>query len=163
MNLLDMETFQVLKDKTGIKCTTSRTQLFGYANKSPIPLVGSVQCMVESKQKLDVIKFVVVKDGKAGNILGRRTAERLGLIKMSEEAVVNSMQDQSCSIADKFPKVFEVVGKLKGLQLKIHTDPTIEPVAQKQRKVPFHLQERVEKKIDELIALGIVERVSEPT
>ena len=32
--------------------------------------------MVESKQKLDVIKFVLVKDGKAGNILGWGTAER---------------------------------------------------------------------------------------
>ena len=40
---------------------------------------------------------------------------------------------------------------------------TIEPAAQKQRKVPFHLQEILEKTIDELIVLDIVEKVSKPT
>ena len=58
--------------------------------------------------------------------------------------------DLSAKIHAKFPKVFEGVGKLKDFQQAIHVDPTIQPVAQSPRRVPFHVRRQVEAKLDEL-------------
>ena len=66
-------------------------------------------------------------------------------------------------IVDRFPNVFSGVGKLSGYQLKLHIDPEIKPVAQKPRRIPYPLKEKVTKKINELLDLDIIEKVSGPT
>ena len=44
-------------------------------------------------------------------------------------------------------KLFEVVGKLKDKKLKLHVDSNVHPEAQKLRKVPFVLRDKVTAKI----------------
>ena len=63
----------------------------------------------------------------------------------------------------KYPTVFVGVGKLKGYKLKLHVDPEVTPVAQKPRRVPFALREKVTSKVEDLIAKNIVERGNGPT
>ena len=60
----------------------------------------------------------------------------------------------------KYPAVFVGVGKLKGYKLKLHVDPDVTPVAQKARRVPFALREKVTSKVEDLNAKEIVERVN---
>lgn len=55
--------------------------------------------------------------------------------------------------------MFTGVGKLKDFGLKLHVDPNEPPVAQKLRRVPFALRDKVKAKIDELLEGDIVERV----
>jgi len=66
-------------------------------------------------------------------------------------------------IVDRFLKVFSGVGKLSGFQLKLHIDPEVRPVAQKCRRIPYPLKEKVTRKIKELPDLDIIEKVSGPT
>ena len=54
----------------------------------------------------------------------------------------------------KYHKVFQGVGKQK---LHLHVDPNVPPVAQKLRRVPFALCEKVPAKIDELLREDIIE------
>ena len=54
-------------------------------------------------------------------------------------------------------------GKLSDYQLKLHIDPEVKPVAQKPRRIPYPLKEKVTKKINELLDLDIIEKVSGPT
>ena len=54
----------------------------------------------------------------------------------------------------KYHKVFQGVGKRK---LHLHVDPNVPPVAQKLRRVPFALCEKVSAKIDELLREDIIE------
>ena len=63
----------------------------------------------------------------------------------------------------KYPKVFEGIGKLKDFQLKLHVNPNVPPVAQKLRRVPFALCEKVTVKIGELLKEDIIEKVEGPT
>ena len=63
----------------------------------------------------------------------------------------------------KYRTVFVGVGKLKGYKLKLHVDPDVTPVAQKPRRVPFALREKVTSKVEDLIAKDIVEQVNGPT
>ena len=67
------------------------------------------------------------------------------------------------AIVDKHDTVFRGVGRLKDYQLKIHIDPEVTPVAQPQRRVPFHVRKDVEKKLQELQDLDIIEDVEGPT
>ncbi|XP_052777763.1 uncharacterized protein LOC128215074 [Mya arenaria] len=63
-------------------------------------------------------------------------------------------------LCKKFPKCFDGNGKLKDYQLHIPVDNDIEPVVQSLRRVPYGLREKLEKKIDELAELDIIEKVN---
>ena len=78
-------------------------------------------------------------------------------------ATVYSVHRDIESTADRFPKVFSGVGKLSGYQLKLHIDRKITPIAQKPRRVPYPLKEKLQQKIEELLDLDIIEKVSGPT
>ena len=53
------------------------------------------------------------------------------------------------------------VGLPKGYKLKLNIDTFVKPVAQPIRRIPFGVREKVEKKLDELLACGIIEEVPE--
>ncbi|XP_052809097.1 uncharacterized protein K02A2.6-like [Mya arenaria] len=63
-------------------------------------------------------------------------------------------------LCKKFPKCFDGIGNLKDYQLHIPVDNDIEPVVQPLRRVPYGLREKLEKKIDELEELDIIEKVN---
>ena len=67
------------------------------------------------------------------------------------------------AILNKRDAVFNEVGKLNDYQLKVHLNPDITPVAQPQRRLPFHVRKDVEKKLNELQDLDIIEDVEGPT
>ena len=50
--------------------------------------------------------------------------------------------------------MFHGIGKLKGYQLKLHVDPSVNPVVQKMRRVPFSLKDKVTAKVNELHGVG---------
>ena len=62
-----------------------------------------------------------------------------------------------------YKEIFEGVGKLKDYQVKLYVDPNIPPVAQPVRRTPFSLRDKVKEKIEELVAMDIIEPVEGPT
>ena len=65
---------------------------------------------------------------------------------------------ESC-IREKYKAMFTGIGLLKGYEFKLHIDESVKPVAQPVRRIPFGLRERVDKKLDELLKLDIIEEV----
>ena len=63
----------------------------------------------------------------------------------------------------KSMQCFNGTGKLSDYKLKLHIDDGVEPVAQRMYRIPFSLQERETKKLDELESLDIIEKVNTPT
>ena len=59
-----------------------------------------------------------------------------------------------------YDDIFQGIGKLKGVKVTLHIDETVKPVAQKHRRVPFHLRDKVEAKasveasVEALVFLG---------
>ena len=100
-------------------------------------------------------------DGKGQALLGRDTALILGVIKLIHNVTepTTALKD----IFDKYPECFKNVGKLESFQLEIPIDPEVEPVIQPLRQKPFNLRDKVEKKLNELLDLDIIERVEEPS
>ena len=65
-------------------------------------------------------------------------------------------------LKQQHPDVFEGVGKLKNKQISLDIDPTVKPVTQPYRRIPFNLREKVQDKTTELLDLGIIEPVEGP-
>ena len=66
-----------------------------------------------------------------------------------------------CDIRERYSILFLSIGLLKGYELKLHIDDTVKPVAQHVRRIPFGSREKVDKKLDELLKLDIMEEVPE--
>ena len=60
-------------------------------------------------------------------------------------------------------KIFKGIGKLKGVQVNVHTDESVKLVIQPHRRIPFHIRKKVENELDRLEKLDIIEKVSGPT
>ena len=58
---------------------------------------------------------------------------------------------------------FEGLGKMKGKTAKIHVNDSVKPLAQKYRRLPFHIHEQVEAELKKLKALDIIEKAEGPT
>ena len=165
-NIVTGETWEQLKKK-GINCTSERDisnkRLYPYGSHRPLQVLGTFKCQViiEGHSVLDEEEFTVVKE-KGCNLLGKKTALALGILKLGVHQVSSGKTDSPDWEAE-YPTVFKGLGKLKDFQLKIAIDDYVEPVAQKARRVPFGQREKLEKKIMEMEDLGVVEKVQGPT
>ena len=106
-------------------------------------------------------QLVVTKSGRC--LLGHKTSKAPGLLRISSGA---SSEFVECNVIGKnlapvlqakYPTVFVSIGKLKDYKLKLHVGSEVTPVAQKPRRVPFALREKVTAKVEDLIAKDIVE------
>ena len=52
---------------------------------------------------------------------------------------------------------------MKEVKVKLDIVKTVEPVAQRHRRVPFHLREKLEKELDRLEEAGVIEKVNAAT
>ena len=77
---------------------------------------------------------------------------RIGLNAGSEFGCNVVGENIASTLQVKYPKVFDGVGKLKDYKLKLHVDPGVMPIAQKPRRFPFALREKVTAKAEDLIA-----------
>ena len=64
---------------------------------------------------------------------------------------------------EQYPRLFQGIGKLKDVEIKLHIDKQVKPVAQPARRIPFHLRQQVEKQLKLLEQQGIIEQVEGPT
>lgn len=146
VNILDDETY---KNIGSPKLTKSNPKLMPYGGNQPLKVRGQCSVTVETKNKYTCQTFYVVP-GSYGSLLGFKTAQELELVK-----VVNVVSDP----CQKYPELFEGIGKLKSHKVKLHIDKSVKPVAICNRRTPFHLRDKVEKEIDNLLANDIIEKV----
>jgi len=53
---------------------------------------------------------------------------------------VNLAQNTCDHFPKQYPTVFHGIGNLAGVEVTLHLDPDLSPVAQKARRIPFHLR-----------------------
>ena len=63
------------------------------------------------------------------------------------------MQDILC----KYPQVFKGTGKLRDHQVDLLVNPDVKSVAEPPRRIPYHLKDRVDEKIDEMLKSDVIE------
>ena len=166
-NLIGMEEYEELKAQgLNVKLEDCHKRLYAYGGKE-LEVIGQVQVEISAGDKKIGSHLVVTKSGRC--LLGHETSKALGLLRIGSSA---SSEFVECNVVGenlvpvlqaKYPTLFVGVGKLKDYKLKLHVDSEVTPVAQKPRRVPFALREKVTTKVEDLMAKDIVERVNGPT
>ena len=52
---------------------------------------------------------------------------------------------------------------MKDTEIKLHIDESVRPIEHKQKRIPFHIREEVEKELERLEELDIIEKATGPT
>ena len=158
-NIIGEGTWEQLTVK-GVKCesqaATPDKKLYAYASSQSLPVKGSFKCTVSVCDRSTKAEVLVIK-GRGMSLLGKITATELGVLKVGINiAMVTSKAD---SLKQQYPEVFEGVGKLKNKQISLDIDPTVKPIAQPYRRIPFNLKGKIRDKTTELLDMGIIEPV----
>ena len=124
INILDQETWEMLKKKKNIKCMSQKTngrKLFAYGHEKPLSVLGTFQAevfVVGHEQNRQGCEFVVISE-KGVTLLGKESAEKLNVLKVGLPNDVHT-----CSVTEKpenkaeFSDLFKGLGKLKNKQIK---------------------------------------------
>lgn len=149
-NIVDSKTWEFLKANK-VTVANQRKDV-SHAFKSygghALTALGIFEAKIETKFKSITADFVVVQDyGKV--LIGYQTGVPLGVMKIGE--CVNSVEQKA------------EMSKIKGFLVDIPINPDVKPVAQPYRRVPVPLEEAVDRKIDELLEQGIIEKVNGPS
>jgi hypothetical protein len=119
----------------------------------------------------DVVYFYVIKGSRSsGCLLGSTSAVNLGILhivnqvkskagttskateasagavpaKSKQSKPATSLKGMLGELVASYDDILQGIGKLKGVKVTLHIDKTVKPVAQKHRRVPFHLRDKVE-------------------
>ena len=168
INVLDRKTFSKMSDVT-LGHTT--TKAFPYNSSQPVQFIGKFQALVQTKKRYAVATFFVVDNDNSGNLMSAQTAQELGLISLH----LNRLSTQSSSreppifpqtkdkdlikILQQNAEVFNGLGKLKGQKVILNIDENVQPTAEPQRRVPYHIREKVKHAIKVLEKDDIIEKV----
>ena len=101
-----------------------------------------------------------VAKGNFGNLLSFATAKQLNLLQVSVNAV--NVSHRRC-LQEEYKCLFGGIGKVKGRLIKLHIDPQVKPKQQPHGRIPFHIRKDVEKELERLEKLDIIEKVDGPT
>lgn len=152
-NIMDRETWNGLKNK-GVR-TISREKttdkVFRAYGGQVLSMLGMFEAVIEVNGRNLIASFYVVNEGSKF-LVGRDTAIALNILKIG----MNINQITENRSASKFSKI-------KGILVEIPLRKDVKPVAQPYRRIPAPMQIKVDKKVDELLAQGIIEKVDGPS
>ena len=192
VNVLDVKTLKNLKTKVPtINLKRSKTKLFAYGTNTPLETLGCFETFLESDKRFAPVIMYVAKKA-SGNLLSGDTAIDLGLLNLNKINQVTTDVNQPTSIgSDKqdveqnkslnqtladdskipsrlkpliaeYKSLFHGGGKLHNYQAHLHIDQVV-PVIQPVHRIPFAMRDKVEKELERLQSLHIIEDVEETT
>ena len=98
----------------------------------------------------------------SGCLLGKDTAESLGVLKLVDSIVRSKceggMWDKQ-TVAERFPTIVQGVGRLKDNQVSIRVDKKVKPIKQAYRRIPYHLTSKLERRLKEFEDMDLIEDV----
>ena len=156
-NIVNSATRENLR-KRGVEFVESNRYIHPYGSDH---VKASCEAIVEiTHQNKRVRTRIICIEGTDPSLLSRRTATNLGILRIDD---VNCIQSKEIGLEEKYPGLTKGIGKLKGHIVKLHIDQSVPPVATKRDRVPFHMRERVENELKNLLDADIIEEVHEPT
>jgi len=168
LNLLDSNTYDRMCPKPKLVPTTIK--IFGYNSEHSLPVLGTFQAEITTLWNKHQSSIFHVIKGSSGSLLGKETAEQLDLLRVgpphdtTNTVTTNTKTPVSTQqIIDQHHETFKGTGLLKNFQLQLHIDPSVTPIQQPIRRVPYHTRQKVEQELERLQSLDIIEPVSGPT
>ena len=161
INLLDSKSFNKLKPRPTLEPTNAK--IHPYKSDDTLPILGKFTARVETTDTQTIEATFYVTEGTDGSILSWRNSEALELIKVARPLITPTSNDRVDQLVREYGDLFHGLGKLKGRQVKIHINETVQPVAQPHRRVPFHVRKQLAEQLEKDEQQGVIERVNGPT
>ena len=156
VNLLDEATFHRI-DCGNKLLEHAHSKIYSYRSDTPLPLLGTLSTTIKSSSNSTTTQLHVVK-GNMGNLLSYNTAQNT-----TTTTVIDVNKNSPESLQEEFECLFGGIGRLGNKIVKLYVDPDITPRQKLQRRIPFHVRGNVEKELERLGRLDIIERVEGPT
>lgn len=118
-----------------------------YGSEKPLEMTGKFTAEIQAGKFKTHAVFYIARNGRQC-LLGDETAKLLNVLKIGYN--IDSVQ------SSVFPKI-------KGIVVEIPIDPSVRPVQQAYRRVPFALEPKIAEKLQYLLNQDIIERVNEPS
>lgn len=159
-NLIDDRTWELMKlSKANYYSERfdSSKKFLAYG-RVPLDLLTVFDAVIEVRDGNKTIStnttFYVIQGGQQA-LLGKITARELGLLRVG---LPSSFKDDVNQV-----KPVELFPKIRDFQLILPINRHVTPVIQPLRRCPIPLLDQVKSKLDELLAMGIIERVTKPS
>lgn len=161
INIMDAPTFHKLRQTQKIQIHKANTRIYSYGSERPLPVIGVIRVPLKSSLGTTCeASFYIVKSNK-GNLLSLDTATSLKLITIHN---IRGQRLSNQQISEKYKSLFEPgIGKVKGKEIKLHIDESVHPKQQKHRRIPFHTRKDVERELERLEKMDIIEKIDGPT
>jgi len=169
VNVMDKHQFKALqhRSKTDLKLEESSVSLKTLTSK--LPVKGEFTATLRNATRGMVTKFIVIDEKiHSPPLLSKETLEKLGMLEIREDGSLRepnekgirrtAQTDKPTALLQKYKKVFEGVGKIKGMEAKLPLKPDAVPIAQKPRNVPYYLQKPLKEWLDKSIEDDLLER-----
>lgn len=144
-NVISVDVWEFLKSrKVEVEFQTNKVakKLFTYGGHK-LSIKGMFIAEISTKKSSISDKVYVVEEGGA-NLLGKRAATKLGILKIDTSI---------CAVLSAEEKI----GKVKGVVVTVEVDPTVKPIQHTQSRVPIPLQPKVERELAKLLKQDIIE------
>ena len=127
-----------------------------YGGGTSLNVLGVCDVTLESKSSIQCHRFHVIKRAH-GSLIGFTAAQELGLVN-----IVNKI---SSDWENEHPGLTKGIAKLKDVQVKLHIDESVRPVAITNRKIPFHMRQKIDDEEQRLLREDTIVKVpvGEPT
>lgn len=142
-----------------------------YSTEIPWEIMGKVKVRLRNRKGRKIRTTVYVVKGQVKSLLGRLDTEALGILTMNEEGKEgkcrrlrqvkkekveeedgqNLQEEKEMeAIKEEYKDLFKGIGNLKIKPIHIFIKEGVEPVAQRQRPVAYHLMEPLKRHLQEL-------------
>ena len=158
INIIDEKTFAYITQFKPISLQRAHTKIFAYGSKQQLPILGKFDIVVESKKRITVAGIDVV-NGNSDSLLSYQTASELNMITLHVNKVTSTSSVSSDDIEQKYPDIYNGIGKLKEFEVKLHIDKQVPPVS----RIPFHLRKKVSAALKQFEKDKIIEKVEGAT
>lgn len=156
VNLITEKTWEILKNlgaSTNNQIPKPNKTLLAYGSHTPLNIKGSFETTIGVNGREERATVYVIAGGSR-DLLGKETATLLGVLKIGLD--INKIDDDVRLQTPPFPKLKDVV-------VEIPIDNEVQPVSQPYRRIPLPIEQKVENKIQDLLARDIIEEVKGPS
>ena len=160
VNVLESSTYFALLNRPSLRPT--HTRVFPYGERSPLPVLGMAKFeLAYNSERLQATFHVV--EGKGGNLLGYRAAEKLRILSLAAHVTTTKAGDGENFFVNAYHDLFTGNGKFTDTCVKLHIDETVTPKRQPHRRIPYHIRKDVEIELKRLEDDDIIEKTDGPT
>ena len=138
IHIIDEPTYAMMQKSQPVSLSHPINHVFAYGSTTQLPVLGKFKGTLESKTKIAITDIHVVK-GNFGCLLRYTSANTLGLIHVNINKVQAHQSTAHDQLLHEFSHIFEGIGTVKDVEIHLHIDSRVPPVAQPARWIPFHM------------------------